>query len=278
MIPAGLLIILIGLLVGSFLNVCIYRLPRHLSIVSPGSACPGCATPIRFYDNIPLISYILLRGRCRKCGARISGRYPLVEALNGLLYWSALSTFGIGWHLPLVCAFVSAMIVITFIDLDFQIIPDVVTLPGIGIGVLGAWLVLPDPFLSGGGAAIMQFSGVSHASPVLGPIQSVIGAVTGFCLFYAIAFVGSMIARTDALGGGDIKMMAMVGAFTGWKGVLLTTFIGSLVGSVIGVVLMLRRGMDRKARIPFGPFLAAGAVISLLYGGIIVNWYLGLLL
>lgn len=259
-------VFILGLVIGSFLNVCIHRIPREASIVSPPSSCPGCGAPIRPYDNIPLISYLLLRGKCRNCGMGISARYPLVELLNGLLYAAVLYSFGTGWHLPFLFAFVSAMIVITFIDLDFQIIPDVISLPGIAVGIAGASLFIPDPFGSAG----------SHqGAPLVGFWNSLIGTASGFGLFFLIAALGKAMAKTDAMGGGDLKMMAMIGAFMGWKSVILTTFVGSLAGSVIGVGLMVLRGRERKMKMPFGPFLAAGALVSLFFGGRIVRWYLG---
>jgi leader peptidase (prepilin peptidase)/N-methyltransferase len=259
MIPLGIICVVFGLIVGSFLNVCIYRIPRGISVVAPSSACPTCKKPIRPWDNIPILSFLILGGRCRQCGTRISLRYPLVELANGLLYWAVFSVFGVGWHLPFLFAFVSAMLVITFIDLDVQIIPDVVTLPGIAIGVTAATFLLPDPF--------------SPSSPV-GFANAASGALLGFGLFYLIAKVGTALAKTDAMGGGDIKMMAMVGAFMGWKAVLLTTFLGSLSGALIGIAIMIAKGQGRKLAIPFGPFLALGATVSLFFGGPLVGWYL----
>jgi len=248
-----------GLITGSFLNVCIYRLPREISIVSPPSACPGCKNPIKPWDNIPIISYLFLRGKCRNCGERISIRYPLVELLNGLLYLLIVYFFGFGWHLIPLFAFVSAMVVITFIDLEFQIIPDVITLPGILIGVISSVFFLSDPLFN------------LHASDMLtGLINSLIGILLGGGLFFLIAVVSK-----GGMGGGDIKMMAMVGAFMGWKAVLLVTFIGSLTGSLVGVMLMLFKGKDRKTKVPFGPFLALGSLISLFVGGKIITWYWG---
>jgi leader peptidase (prepilin peptidase)/N-methyltransferase len=248
-------VFLIGSLIGSFLNVCIHRIPRDLSVIWPSSRCPSCSTPIKPYDNIPIISYILLSGKCRYCKTRISPRYPLVEALNAVLYVLVIWRFGLGWHAPLLLAFSSAMIVITFIDLDFQIIPDSITLPGIPIGLLAGSLILPDPF---------------DRASVVGFTNAAAGLLAGGILFYAIA----MVSR-GGMGGGDIKMMAMIGAWMGWKSILLTTFAGSLSGSVIGVFLMIFKGKGRKTKIPFGPFLAAGAIISLLYGQELFSLYLG---
>jgi len=253
-------VFLFGLVVGSFLNVCIYRIPRKLSIIVPSSRCPSCSTPIKPLDNIPLVSFILLGGRCRYCRAKISPRYPLVEFLNAVLYVVVLWRFDPGWHTLLYFVFCSALIVITFIDLDFQIIPDRITLSGIPLGLIAGTFILPDPF--------SRFS-------LLGIKNSFIGMLGGFVFFYLVALVGSAIFKKEALGGGDIKMMAMIGAVMGWKAVLLTTFLGSLAGALIGIGLMAGRGGGRMMRIPFGPFLALGAVVTLFYGQEILSWYLG---
>ncbi|HEB74995.1 MAG TPA: prepilin peptidase [Nitrospirae bacterium] len=243
-----------GLVIGSFLNVCIYRLPRKLSVVRPASHCPSCGRALKPWDNIPVISYLLLRGRCRYCSARISPRYPLVELLNGLGYMLVLWRFGLGLDAVVYMVYFSTLIVITFIDLDFQIIPDAVTLPGAAAAlVLGVFLV-SDPFDRGSG---------------LGPAQSVTGLFLGGGLFYAVA-----VLSRGGMGGGDIKMMAMVGALTGWKGVLLTTFLGSLTGSIVGLGLMIFKGKGRKTKIPFGPFLALGSAVSVLWGQELLKLYM----
>jgi leader peptidase (prepilin peptidase)/N-methyltransferase len=259
----------LGLIIGSFLNVCIYRIPRGLSIIIPSSRCPSCNTPIRPWDNIPIVSYLLLGGKCRSCKARISFRYPFVEFLNGVLYVEVLWKFGIGWHTLIYLVFFSSLIVITFIDLDFQIIPDRITLPGIPIGLasslmsMSKWfpntIFLIDPFLR---------------SSSLGIKNSLLGAFAGFGLFYIVAFSGSALFKKEALGGGDIKMMAMVGALTGWKGVLSTTFFGSLTGTIVGIFLMLLKGKKKDTKIPFGPFLALGAAITIFFGQEILSWYI----
>jgi leader peptidase (prepilin peptidase)/N-methyltransferase len=167
--------------------------------------------------------------------------------------------FGPGWSFLVYALFISGLIVITFIDLDFQIIPDRITLPGIPIGLLAGSLILPDPFLR---------------AVSLGWRGSLIGAVSGFLFFYLVAAAGEKIFKKEAMGGGDIKMMAMVGGFIGWKGIILTTFLGSLLGSIIGVLMMIFAGRERGSLIPFGPFLAAGAAVSLVFGQEIVFWYL----
>ncbi len=248
-----IIVFVFGSAIGSFLNVCIYRMPRNMSIIAPASRCPSCNTPIRPYDNIPVLSYILLRGKCRICKAGISLRYPTVEFLNAALYALVLWRFGLEWYTPAYFIFCSVLVVITFIDLDFQIIPDRITLPGIGIGLIAGAFLMPDPFVR---------------NALLGLKASIIGFLVGGGLFYAIA-----VLSRGGMGGGDIKMMAMVGALMGWKSVLLTTFLGSLTGAVIGIFLMISKGKGRKTKIPFGPFLGLGSLITLFFGQEIFNWY-----
>ena len=201
-----------------------------------------------------MLSYIVLGGKCRQCKASISPKYPLVEALNAALYALVFYVYGPGWHLLPLLAFVSALVVITFIDLEHQIIPDRITLPGIVLGLVLGSLLLPDPFMR---------------EAVLGWKASLIGAATGFVTFYAIAFLSR-----GGMGGGDIKFMAMAGSLLGWKGVFLTTFAGSLMGSVVGLFLVAFKGKGRKSKVPFGPFLALGCLITLLAGQEILGWYL----
>jgi leader peptidase (prepilin peptidase)/N-methyltransferase len=245
---------MLGLTVGSFLNVCIWRIPRGGSIIRPGSSCPLCGSHIRPTDNIPLLSYLLLGGRCRYCKGGIAPRYPLVEALNAALYLLVHDRFGLGWHLPVYLVFVSSLLVITFIDLDFQIIPDSITLPGIPLALAAGSLLMPDPFMR---------------AYLLGYKASFIGAISGFGFFYAVA-----VLSRGGMGGGDVKLMGMVGAMVGWKGVVMTTFAGSLAGSLFGLYLMLFKGKGRKTKVPFGPFLALGSLVSLLWGQEILQWYI----
>jgi len=243
-----------GLVIGSFLNVCIFRIPRNISIVFPSSRCPSCNHPIRAWDNIPVISYLILGGRCRHCRAKISLQYPFVEALNAFFYIAVFWRYGFGWGSAVYAMFCSSLLVITFVDLEFQIIPDRITLPGIVIGIVAGSLLMPDPFLR---------------TALLGYKASVIGLLSGGGFFYLVA-----VLSRGGMGGGDIKMMAMVGALMGWKTVMLTTFLGSLTGSLVGIFLMIFRGRGRKAKIPFGPFLALGAVITLFFGEEVLAWYL----
>ena len=255
-----LVLFVFGSVIGSFLNVCIYRIPRNQSVVWPASRCPFCKNAVKPYDNIPIFSYfVLLRGKCRFCKKKISARYPLVEGLNAFFYLLVFWRFGPEWSSVVYGIFCSAMIVITFIDYDYQIIPDRITLPGIPIGLIAGSFLLPDPFLR---------------ATALGYQASLIGAAAGFSFFYLVAFLSIKILKKEGMGGGDIKMMAMVGAFLGWKAVILTTFLGSLFGAIIGVGLMIFMGKEKGSLIPFGPFLALGALISLFFGQEILIWYL----
>ncbi|HEX9114024.1 MAG TPA: prepilin peptidase [Nitrospirota bacterium] len=264
-----------GLVIGSFLNVCIVRLPRDLSVVKPPSHCPVCKTPVRFYDNIPIISFLLLRAKCRSCGEPISWRYPLVELMNGLLYVWIVREFPAGGEALLLMAFCSSLIVITFIDLDHQIIPDVITLPGMLVGLALAPFFMypltdPLPFHLG------EF--VPHAGRYLtGFLNSLIGLVLGGAPLLAIGWIWEKLRHVEAMGGGDVKFMAMVGSFFGWKGALLTIMLGALSGSAVGVLLIMLKRHKMEKVIPFGPFLAAGALTNAFYGPDIVSWYLGLM-
>lgn len=251
-----LVTIIFGLAIGSFINVCIYRIPRGISIIIPSSRCPKCNTPIKIIDNIPIISYIHLKGKCRFCKNPIPIRYPLVEFLNASLYVLILSIYGLHIHTLFYFLLISSLILITFIDLDFQIIPDRITLTGIPIGLIAGSFILPDPFL--------------RFAP-LGFKASIIGFLIGGTLFLLIAIISK-----GGMGGGDIKLMSMIGSFMGWKSVLMTTFIGSLTGAIVGIFLIIFKGKGRKTKIPFGPFLSLGAIITLLFGEEILKFYLNI--
>ncbi len=241
---------LVGTLVGSFLNVCVYRLPRGQSLVHPGSACPACQAPIPWYDNIPLVSFALLRGACRACGAAISWRYPLIEAANAVGYVILVSHFGLEWRTAVYAALFSTLLVATAIDLSHQIIPDGITLPGIGIGL--AWSAL---------------LAVTAADPWRF-MDSLLGGLLGGGLFYLVAVVSR-----GGMGGGDIKLIAMIGTFLGWRNVLLTIFIAAASGSIVGLGLIAFKGVTRKYPVPFGPFLSLGALVALFWGPAITEWY-----
>ncbi len=243
-----------GAIVGSFLNVCILRIPAGKSIAYPPSHCPKCQYPIKWYDNIPMMSYLILMGKCRNCKERISFRYPLVEFLAALFSLAAMIMFGPSLVYFIYFAFVSSLIVITFIDLDHQIIPDIISLPGIPLGFLASF-VLPE---------------ITYK-------ESLIGIVIGGGLLLLVAVGYEFIAKKEGMGGGDVKLLAMIGAFLGWKGVLFTIFSGSLVGTIIGVTIMVAQGKDSKYAIPFGPFLSMGALLYLFFGEPIIYWYIGIL-
>ena len=233
----------LGAVVGSFLNVIIHRLPEEKSIVFPASHCPKCQHAIRFYDNIPLISYLFLKGRCHDCGGSISGRYPLVEGLTAILslliYWK----FGPSAQYLCVFLFVCSLIVITFIDLDHQIIPDVISLPGIPVFFLAAVFVMKLRFL-----------------------DAFLGFLIGGGVLYSIAFVYELITKREGMGGGDIKLLAMIGAFLGWQSLLFVLLISSFAGAAVGIAIMILKGRDMKYAVPFGPFLSLGAIAYLFFG------------
>jgi leader peptidase (prepilin peptidase)/N-methyltransferase len=240
----------VGAAVGSFLNVLICRIPEGQSIVFPSSHCPKCQHPIRFYDNIPIISYLVLRGKCRDCHDKISPRYPLVEAITALMALLLFWKFGLS--LKYLCSFIftAALIIITFIDFDHQIIPDVITLPGIPIFFIGAVFIM----------------GLSVWESLLGIV------IGGGCLF-AIAFGYEIITKREGMGGGDIKLLAMLGAFLGWKSLFFILFVSSLLGAVIGISLMVAKGKNMKYAVPFGPFLSIAAVAYLFVGFDVMNYF-----
>ena len=246
-----LLIFFMGAVVGSFLNVCIYRLPQELSVVAPRSFCPACKGPIRAYDNIPIISYLVLGGRCRNCRTRIPFRYPLAEALTGGIALALYYIFGFSPLFVALFAFSAALIVIIFIDLDHQIIPDIISLPGIGIGVL------------------LSLSGYSISIK-----DSLIGILVGGGSLYIVAIVYQALMKREGMGGGDVKLLALIGAWLGWKAVLFTLFFASFSGSIIGGGIMLAKKEGGKYAIPFGPFLALAALAYIFFGQKLIDWYL----
>jgi leader peptidase (prepilin peptidase)/N-methyltransferase len=244
-----LIIFVLGSIVGSFCNVVIYRLPQEKSIVTPGSQCRSCGNSIRPWDNLPLLSYFLLKGRCRSCREPISVRYPVVEFISGMLFMWLYFKFGFSMSFAVYALMVSALLVVALIDFDHKIIPNTITLPGIAVGLgLSVW-----------------------ALPIT-PLASLLGLLIGGTLFYLIALVSK-----GGMGGGDIKLIAMIGAFLGWQGALFTIFSGALVGSLVGMMLMLLGRKGRKDKVPFGPFLSCGAILFILSGDDLIQWYLNLL-
>ena len=243
-----LFIFILGAVIGSFLNVCIYRIPKQESIATPASHCPQCSTPIRFYDNIPILSFLILRGRCRTCGTPISVQYVIVEILNGAGYMLLIGRFGLSTESILYAILFSALLVASAIDLHHRIIPDVITIPGTIAGLLASAFILPG-----------------------GIKGSVIGTLLGSGIFFIAA-----VASRGGMGGGDIKLIAMLGSFLGWINVIITIILSSFIGSLVGILMMIFLGKGRKYPIPFGPFLAIGGIISLFFHDEIVAWYLGM--
>lgn len=244
---------LIGASIGSFLNVCIARIPEKKSIVSPPSSCPKCGQGIKFYDNIPLLSYLVLRGRCRQCKTSISMRYPLVELLTAILSVFLMMRFGPSISYLIYFCLISALLTITFIDLDHRIIPDVISLPLIPLGFLASFLLIQLTWL-----------------------DSLIGILVGGGSLLLVAVIYEKLTGHEGMGGGDIKLLAMLGAFLGWEGVLFTIMASSLLGTIIGGGGMLISGKGRRFAIPFGPFLSLGAVLYILWGNLLIGWYLEL--
>lgn len=240
---------LLGAATGSFLNVCVVRLPEEESVVRPPSRCPGCAARIAWYDNIPVLSYLWLRGRCRHCGEPIAVTYPLVE-LAGALVWGGLAAlYGPTWEALQGAVFFSVLLGIGVVDARHYLIPDALSLGGLAAGL--ALSLLPG--------------GVT-------PLHSLLGAASGFVVLYAVGWLGEIAFKKPAMGGGDMKMMAMVGAFVGPVGALLTIFLGAAAGSVIFGPISLKTGK----LVPFGVFLAVGGAATFLVGEELVAWYLGL--
>ena len=240
---------LFGLVIGSFLNVCIYRLPRDQSIVWPASRCTSCGREISWFENVPVVSYAILRGRCRTCGDRISLMYPLIEVVTAGVFVAVAAAFGVSWLLPIRLLFGCAMIVLLVIDLQHQILPNEITLPGIVVGLVASLVAEP------------------------GWRDALIGALAGGGLLSLVAWGYERIRHQEGLGFGDVKMLAMIGAFLGWKLMLLTLVGASLLGSLTAGVLMLAGRADWQSKLPLGTFLAIAAVPVSLVGNTVVNWY-----
>jgi leader peptidase (prepilin peptidase) / N-methyltransferase len=248
---AATLVTVFGLAFGSFLNVCIHRLPRGQSLVWPSSRCPGCLTPLHWYDNIPVLSYVVLRGHCRACGMRISPVYPLVELATALVFLGTFLTFGSFLFLSRL-VFACAMLVLLVIDLEHRILPNVITIPGIAVG--------------------FAFSLVSPP----GWLDSLIGIVAGGGVLLLLSEAYYRVRGEEGLGMGDVKMLAMIGAFLGWKLMLVTLIVSSCLGSIIGLSLIALKKGDMKYALPFGTFLAIGAGVAGVAGDALLRWYLSL--
>src|ERR1044072_3825364 len=266
---------ILGALIGSFLNVVIHRVPREQSIVLPNSACPSCRTPLRAYDNIPILSFLILGGKCRTCKKPISIRYPIVEAITAILFVLVTIHDGVSFALPFDLVFVAALVALVFIDAEHMLLPNVITYPGMIFAIV---MRLAVPYLAGP-AHLDDLPGLMLWLPSL-PMWSVsligaaIGALAGGGSLWLMGFLWEKLRGVEAMGLGDVKMMFMVGAFLGWRLTVLTIFVGVFSGSLIGIGMMVRRG-DRNMQmmLPFGIFLGAGAIASLLVGHQIVEWY-----
>lgn len=241
--------LLTGLAVGSFANVCIYRLPKKESVVSPRSHCTACNTPIKARDNIPVLGYLLLKGKCRSCGEKISLIYPAIEVIIALLFTSVYLKFGLSWECLIYAIVVPTLVIITVIDIQHQIIPDKITLPGIVFGLIcgsymnGIWASFAG-FLLGGGT------------------------------FLLISELYFRLRKTAGMGGGDIKYIAAAGALLGWQNILVVIFLSSLIGATAGIIGMASKKLDFLSKIPFGPFLAIGTIAAIFYGNEIIDLYL----
>ncbi|HXV78316.1 MAG TPA: prepilin peptidase [Candidatus Binatia bacterium] len=253
------IVFLFGAIMGSFLNVCIARIPDGESIIHPSSHCPKCKAPIPFYFNIPLLSYVLLLGRCRSCRTNISPRYFFVELLMACLAVALYYQFGFSLAFLVSFIFVAALIVISFIDLDVRIVPDVISLPGIVAGLLFsvvARYLINDPF-----------------EIIPSPLSALIGVLVGGGFLLALAWAYEAFTGVEGMGGGDIKLLAMIGAFLGWTAIPFTLFFASLTGSVIGLGFMIGKGVGRRFALPFAPFLCMGALLYLFFGNELMEFY-----
>jgi len=246
-----LFIFIFGLVIGSFLNVVIYRLPRHESIVEPGSHCPSCGKPIKPYDNIPVLSYIILRGKCRYCHAVISPRYPVVELLTGFIFVLVYLKYGLSIDTLVLLILCTSLIAITFIDIDHRIIPDKISYPGTIIGFLSSFFV-----------------------SINNPINAIIGMLVGSGILFLTAFLYKAFTGIEGMGMGDVKLMAMIGAFLGWEAAIFTVIISAFIGSLIGIGFILFAGKGKRYAIPYGPFISVSVVIYLFYGKFLIDIYL----
>ena len=267
-----------GAIIGSFLNVVVHRVPLEESIVFPNSRCPACGAAIAFYDNIPVLSYIALGAKCRRCKEHISFRYPAVELLTAALFVAVAWHDGLSAALPFDLVFASALLTLVFIDAEHMLLPNVITYPGI-IFALVARVVIPYlsstphfddlPSLSQGALAGMPIW-------VTSLVGALIGALLGGGSLWLMGWTWEKLRGIEAMGLGDVKMMFMVGAYLGWRLTILTIFVGVLTGSIIGIFLMLRqRERNMQMLLPFGVFLGLGAIAALLFGAPLVEWYAG---
>jgi leader peptidase (prepilin peptidase) / N-methyltransferase len=272
----GVFAALFGLIIGSFLNVCIVRIPGRKSIVMPASACPKCGAAIRPWDNIPVISWVLLRGKCRACKAKISAMYPLVELLTAALFWACYYAFGLTTEAAKWAIFSALMIVLVFTDLRERILPDVVNYSGFVVGLLLSLVTKPSD-----GSALWIANHVFDfppPAPVISLADALLGAAFGSGLLWLVAELYFRLREREGMGMGDVKMMLMAGAFLGLKRTMLTILAGSVLGSVLGMAFMVARRKGSGYELPFGSFLGIAAVLVMFFGTPLVNWYVSLMM
>ncbi len=259
---------ILGAMIGSFANVCIFRMPMQKSIVWPGSHCFRCGRLLRWFDNIPILSFIILKARCRNCKLKFSIRYPLVELITALFFLALYLKFGASLEFLIFAVFTSSMIIMSFIDIDHRIIPDEIDLPGILLGIVLSGLYPPLQLRP------QPWDSIFTSPAVISLASSLSGVLLGGGILMALAVFGKMAFKKEAMGGGDIKLIAMIGAFMGWQFVVLTIFISAVAGSLIGFIMKLKTS---SSYIPYGPYLAAGAMVSVFFGEQIILWYLNTL-
>jgi len=243
-------VFILGLCIGSFLNVCIYRLPEGKSLTMSRSECPACGNMIRFYDNIPVLSYLILRGHCRHCKVPIPIRYLFVELITGFCAICTFIKFGLTLEGLIYFIFIAALIVVIYIDIDHKIIPNTITLPGIPICFIASFALTSITIKA-----------------------SIIGIIAGGGSLLSVAWVYKLITKREGMGGGDIKLLAMIGALIGWKGVLFTIYAASVAGTLVGIPVILLNKKNFRFAIPFGPFLSIGAIAYIFYGEVVITWY-----
>jgi leader peptidase (prepilin peptidase) / N-methyltransferase len=252
-----IIVFISGATIGSFLNVCIYRLPKGRSIIVPGSHCPNCGAKIHWHDNVPILSYVFLGGRARCCKARISFRYFIVEVLTACAFLGLFMFFGFSYKFIAYSILVSGLIIATFVDFEIQEIPDEVSIGGLIVGLILS-IVFP--------------SILNESSRLSGFLNSLLGALAGGGMIYAMGILGEFAFKKEAMGGGDVKLLAMAGSYLGWKLVVLTFFIAPLFGSAVGIVLKIK---EKRDIIPYGPYLSLAAVVAMLWGEKILQFLLG---
>jgi leader peptidase (prepilin peptidase)/N-methyltransferase len=263
----------LGVLVGSFLNVCIYRLPRHQSVVFPRSHCPACNALIKAYDNIPILSYLILGGRCRACKRPISLQYPLVELINGIAFFLCARIWGISGPGFVNSIFIAAIIVLIVVDYRHQILPNAITIPGTFVGIVLSPFQMPEVYYDSLSYLLSTAVYGGENAIILSIMGSIVGALVGGGLLFIVGMLYKLMRNLQGIGMGDVKMMALVGAFLGWRLALVTILIGSVLGSLIGIFLILFRGRNMKTKLAFGTFLGPGAIIALFCGLTILRWY-----